>query len=308
MNLLLDDFRLPTGQSARGIPNDARNVQVEHTGMPVYLDPRSDPRNPVREPEHDRSQRAAQIVWQQAGASTYFQSNWTAAGQGINITTYQTLDMRLTRLDTVLAGFLPPTNNVTNFRVQLAHADGSFSAPISINRYVELREVAVGTRGDIDVPGSGRYHLILQTARIPLTDFANSKLDQVRGVRLVFDDTPRGAIYLANMLFSNRLGQGMSTGGDNLPNTPPAGLPPLQPLLAEADHASRTILDPETSASDLAPRVSPAQGANRIYLPLVSRADPSGQNIVLDFYSPGGFPVRNAEVVLRIGDREFFFG
>jgi tetratricopeptide (TPR) repeat protein len=53
---------------------------------------------------------------------------------------------------------------------------------------------------------------------------------------------------------------------------------------------------------------APTQGTNRIYLPLVSRGPAPRQTIALDLYSPGGFPVRDARVVLRIGDKDFFFG
>jgi hypothetical protein len=46
----------------------------------------------------------------------------------------------------------------------------------------------------------------LQTVRIPLCDFPNADLTQVSGVRLVFDDTATGAIYLSNIRFSTLLG------------------------------------------------------------------------------------------------------
>ena len=48
-------------------------------------------------------------------------------------------------------------------------------------------------------------HPILQTARIPLPDFATD-LSRVRGVRLSFNDTASGAIYVANLRLSTLSG------------------------------------------------------------------------------------------------------
>src|SRR5262249_26832194 len=43
---------------------------------------------------------------------------------------------------------------------------------------------------------------ILDSARIPLTDFRNANLTKVRGVRFVFNDSARGAIYITSVRLS----------------------------------------------------------------------------------------------------------
>jgi hypothetical protein len=49
------------------------------------------------------------------------------------------------------------------------------------------------------------YRPILQSKRIPLTDFtgANVDLTQVQGIQFVFNDTQSGAVYVANIRASH---------------------------------------------------------------------------------------------------------
>ena len=45
-------------------------------------------------------------------------------------------------------------------------------------------------------------HPILRTVRIPLADFAEADLAQLKSVRFVFNDTIRGAIFFSNVRVS----------------------------------------------------------------------------------------------------------
>ncbi|MBV9790288.1 MAG: hypothetical protein JOZ51_19010 [Chloroflexi bacterium] len=87
----------------------------------------------------------------------------------------------------------------TNFSIRLAHGDGTLSDPVQLSAYTSLT-------GPVGVPLGvfSLQHTILETARIPLKDFASAKLAQVRGVRFTFDSTASGAIYVANMQFSRQ--------------------------------------------------------------------------------------------------------
>src|SRR5262249_1645734 len=138
--------------------------------------------------------------------------NWTTAGAGNDISSYVTLDLRVSRRFDTLNG---PVDSITNFSIQLAHADGTLSSPVQLNAYTSL----TGPVGAA-VPPSGLRHPTLQTARIPLADFAGANLTQIRGARLTFDGSSSGAIYVANLRLST-LG---------LSGTPPS--PPGQPLTA----------------------------------------------------------------------------
>jgi hypothetical protein len=117
-----------------------------------------------------------------------------------NVSGYQTLDFRVSRKNDALND-----SNVTNFQIQLVGADGNpIGNSVSVNKYVQLTG-PVGV--DLLVPPSTQismFHSILQTVRVPLTDFAGANLSQIRGVRFIFSDSATGAIYLANIRFSNQ--------------------------------------------------------------------------------------------------------
>ncbi|MBA2704400.1 MAG: hypothetical protein H0U60_11165 [Blastocatellia bacterium] len=137
------------------------------------------------------------ISWESADCANYFQANWKAPGTGESVTGYQTLDFRVSRqIDDIRN-----SSASTNFQIQFIAADGSpTGAAVSLNKYMNL----AGPVGLDDGSPNGFLHPILQTVRIPLSDFSGANLFNVRGVRFVFSDTPKGAIYLANIRLSNQ--------------------------------------------------------------------------------------------------------
>jgi hypothetical protein len=136
------------------------------------------------------------IGWSSASCSNYFQAKWGDPIAGNNISAYQTLDFRVSRQNNSANPSGP-----TNFKVQLISIDGTpTGGAVSLNKYVPLTG-PVGIQ-DVLAIGDG-LHSILQTVRIPLTDFTNAILSQVHAVRFIFSDTPTGAIYLANIRLSN---------------------------------------------------------------------------------------------------------
>jgi hypothetical protein len=168
-SLTLEDFINPTGTSSYGLANQASNVTVSHEFIP----------------EHDISMQGARIEWTNASSSTFFQTNFAAAGSGFNLTSYQFLDLRLDRVQPFSDDPLE-----TNFTVSLVNANGSLSSAVSILEFVELFEPPVGPFAP---------HRMLQTARIPLTRFTGANLGSVRGVRLTFSSTANMQIYVAHI-------------------------------------------------------------------------------------------------------------
>jgi len=135
------------------------------------------------------------ITWESASCSNYFQATWTISGE--SIAAYQTLDFRVSRQ----IDYVRNTSGSTNFQIQFIAANGSpTGVALSLNKYLDL----TGPVGLDDGTPSGFLHPILQTVRIPLSDFIGANLSNVRGVRFVFSDTPKGAIYLANIRLSNQ--------------------------------------------------------------------------------------------------------
>lgn len=171
VTLRLEDFVNPTGTSTYGLPNQSSGLSMLHT---VVF-------------EHDPSSRGAHIVWENGSASVFFQTNFTPTGSGLSLLGYETLDLRVDRSFNEL---LNPSETATDFTVQLVSADDVLSAPQRIASYVDL----IGPVG-----GPLDRHSMLQTARIPLAGFAPTTLNAIRGVRLTFDRTSSGVIYVANI-------------------------------------------------------------------------------------------------------------
>ena len=182
---VFEDFDRPTGTNTYGFPNDASNITINHGTVP----------------NHAAVQRAGQISWSSADDANYFQSNWASAGSGNDVSAFETLDLRVSRQNSALNPVTP-----SNFAVALSLDDDTLSQPVNLSSYTDLRG---------PVGGPGGLHPILQSARVPLADFATD-LTRVRGVRLTFNDTPSGAIYVANLR--------LSTVSGNPPSGPaPAG-------------------------------------------------------------------------------------
>jgi hypothetical protein len=181
---VFEDFDQPTGFNTSGFTNDASNITIAHGGIA----------------NHSSVQRVAQISWDNSGAGTFFQSNWTAPGSGRNVTAFETLDFRVSAqckdlpCNTTDSGF----NFETNFSVRLVGANGSLSDPVQLRDYASL----TGPVGGLVLGIGSSPHPILLTARIPLTAFGNAPLTNLRGVRFTFDDTRRDDIHIGNIRLS----------------------------------------------------------------------------------------------------------
>ena len=213
---IFEDFDKPTGTNSFGFPNDASNVTIQHaqcTGTLSTPCPNSITNHNTGD-AYGRfgQQQTAAISWATSGANTFFQSNWAAPGTGRDISAFQTLDMRLSRRCQTPACDATNTLNPepgTNFTIRLAMANGALSQPVRLDTYTDLTGPVGGLFGN----GVANLHPLLATARIPLQDFAQANLTGVRGVRLTFDDTLTGAIFVSNIRLS-KMGGAPSTGND----------------------------------------------------------------------------------------------
>jgi hypothetical protein len=155
---------------------------------------------------HPAFVRAGRVTWQRAGADVYFQINFTSEGSGLDLSRYATLDLRIDRESPKRTSLNPA--GATNFHVQLVASDGSLSAPVAVSDLIDL----VGPFGtpDADLTTPTRpdlpdgYHLNMPTARIPWGAFRSHHSRLTRGIRLTFDDTASGMIYVTNFRASLR--------------------------------------------------------------------------------------------------------
>ncbi|HXN25115.1 MAG TPA: hypothetical protein VOA41_20465 [Candidatus Dormibacteraeota bacterium] len=217
VTLALEDFEQPAGTSQFGVPNQASNVTVEHVGVIEHGIPFSTRDAHLTRVPLPAFVRGGRITWQRAGADVYFQINFANAGQGLDLSDYATLDFRVDR-ETPSRTALNPAS-ASNFHVQLVAADGTLSEPVAASNFIQLDGPFGTPDADLTPPATfpDGYHLNLPTARIPIEAFRSDKADQTRGVRLIFDDTASGKIYVTNFRASRQgrsfLGEGFDPSG-----------------------------------------------------------------------------------------------
>jgi hypothetical protein len=197
---IFEDFDQATGTNSSGVANDDY-VSITHvtatdcTGCLTVPDHFYDFYDPMPIPPVSQLFKAGAISWTSTDGNPYFQTNWTNLNNSADISGFQSLDFLVGRQRSSTAPTLPNTLNttaVTNFSIQLVMADNSLSEPVCLSTYADLNG---------PVGGANELHTILQTVRIPLTDFNGNQLNlsQVRGIRFTFNKTTTGAIYLANI-------------------------------------------------------------------------------------------------------------
>lgn len=171
-SLKLEDFDQASGVSSHMQPTVRSTVVVNNGSVPSHP-----------------GLRGGEFTWNMAGANTFFETRFRAAGSGLNLAGFQFLDLRVARVpDTTLNPATP-----TDFSIALVNPDGSRSSAVNISSYVVL-DGPVGNAGI-----NGGPQPILQTARIPLSAFSGVSLGAVRGVRLTFAATATGHITVANI-------------------------------------------------------------------------------------------------------------
>ena len=151
---------------------------------------------------HDESLKILNVNWTSAGSGKNLQINWRAAGIGADISDYQTFDFRISRTPDA-----PNIAGATNFSIQLVMANGSLSNTVKLCNYAYVDgpvggyEPIINSKG-YTTGGTERRRPYLQTVRIPLTAFINANLSQIRGVKITFDESSIGTIFLANLRFT----------------------------------------------------------------------------------------------------------
>ena len=276
---VMEDFGGPTGTNTSGQANTAANIVINHiSGGPP-------PAPPGSIPNHDPSLHGAYIQWGATGAGVMFQANWTAANApGVDIRAYATLDFRVSRNADAVRNGAP-----TDFSIRLVGANGVMTRPVLLSAYAPVANDLRGPVGGGSLPDTN--HPILQTYRIPLADFGNFTAisKQVRGVRFTFDQTAKGAIFMANVRFVQTLGSGVNAYS---PTTVPA------PTLLGASLAQVTTM---TTYSSLIHTGQVVRIQHFSSLPSLN----GDAGVEIRIYSGINFMNRNEAIMLRIGSQQF---
>lgn len=266
--ITLEDFSGPSGQTARGQAMIAQNLVVTHTGVP----------------EHDELLQAASVDFGAADpepptGDRFLEIPISAAPTGVDLSRYTHLEFRTGRErgDDLLAP--------TPLAVQLVNADGSLSEALDAAAYA--------IRLDGPVGGPYNTHVVLQTARLPLTDFVGATRDALRGVRFIFPGSGSATVFLASVrasLGTGRLSPVQATGAPARPDTPtPAG-----------DIARL----PSGNGSQLLPGERPpvARQLNVEGNSVVAVRNTEDQNIEIEVLTEQPFQPLDDQLVLEIGD------
>lgn len=151
-------------------------------------------------PYHDESLNILRLGWTTAGNDKNLQINWRPPGTGVNISNHQTFDFRISRVP-----FAANVKGATNLSIQLVMANGDLSNPVKLCNYAYVDGPVGGY--DPRYTSSGtifdeKFRPVLQTVRVPITAFAGANLSQIRGIKITFNESSVGNIYLANLRFT----------------------------------------------------------------------------------------------------------
>ena len=273
---VFEDFDRASGTNTYGVPNIDRNVTVDHDTMQAFTE------------RHDPVQRVGRVVWDRTAAGApadpeqfYFQTNWTDINApGNDVTSYKTLDFRISRRSDPLNPVGP-----TDFSIRLVGANGILTRPVLLSSFSDLRG-PVGSDYPTTQGLASGLHPILQTVRIPLDRFGNFAFvgPQLRGVRFIFDQTNKGAIFLGNV----RL---IKTFGSGVPTYPPAA----------AGVATAAAVEAPSSSPGGALVIVHTGSVVRIQAFSSLAALGGAPGVEIELLSQDGFPVRNQNAILKIG-------
>ena len=272
----IEDFDQPTGHGSLGQPTTARAISIEHTGV------RS----------HDDRQRAAAISWTGDGGP-FFQTNLAPPGRGRRLPGVQTLEFRVSRQCKQFCGMPHPLNagGPTDFTIQIVRPNGSLSAPVALASCLDLRG-PVGASLD-PFGGFDELHPILSTARIPLSAFGVRPDSQIQGVRFTFDRSRQGAIYLANIRFSERSAAAPAVAAARLATTSAAATATAE----EPAPASAAMAQPPTiGARIVAMRRAGGEAS------VLARSASTAATVEIQIIADRPLPVTDALPIMTIGE------
>lgn len=166
INPILENFSGEVGKNMYGHDNKHSGVEVEHGTLAFYYS----------------DIRAASITWSRASPQTFFQTNWAQEGRGIDLSRHPVLSFRIARRPFSMS------EKVADLGLSLVDANGNLSRELRLRDYVQVLE-PVGN-------DFGAIHPILQTAKIGTEDFSGIDLRFVRGLRLTFNGSAAGTLYL----------------------------------------------------------------------------------------------------------------
>ncbi len=251
----LEDFTGAAGTSTFGLANSRSSTAVTWTHDTLF--------------RHDPEYKLGTIGFP-AGGSPWFQTNFNNTSSGQNLTAYQLLDFRVDR--TTASGW------PLSMTVQLVNSNNVLSTAVNIANFV----VVDGPYGN----GFGNLN-VMQTVRIPLSQFTGATLSSIRAVRFNFAGNNDATTVLLGSVRAT-LSTVVSSGGGTFLTTADTVADPGQPPVAKP-----LVKTPPPVAKVFAT-------GNRV---VALRLSPDGQSVQVELETGAPFPGRNAAALLEAGGR-----
>jgi hypothetical protein len=226
---------------------------------------------------HDSSLKVGRIGWQNGNDQTYLQFQLASGAPGIDLSRMQSLDFDISRAEDARNA----ANVPTDFEIRLIDTLGRTSAPVNLGDFFRLVGPAGNSTGPLPVVAS---------VRLPLNKFSGVDLTHILSVKWVFNRTPQGLIYAANLRASDNLAPTVLT-------------PPL--LLSGFDqNFGIKRVGPQTATTKQARLLSVRPGPSTQF----HGADMATPASVVEIYRDEGFPITSELPSLRIDDQDYFSG
>lgn len=174
-SMVIENFDQSVGKNTSGFPNKMSNINMKHKML-------------------KDNQASGYVSWTNGGDDTYFKAVFTPENEGINLSSFKTLDFRVSRPNDY-----KNRHESTDFTIRLEDSSGAVSSPVSVGRYVTLNN------------RDYQFYPLFQTVRVYLSDFQGIDLSRIHAVQFIFNTTGSGALYLANVQANQQPGLNLKT-------------------------------------------------------------------------------------------------
>lgn len=224
-----EDFGQPTGRNTWGHNNQAAFCQVEHKVLGT-------------KGSKSGLMTGAEITWPATQTrrteSPFYQMNAAAKGSGWNVSSFETLEFRVSQ---ILKEEIPTTG--VSFSVAVLDSENRMSNLVKVSDFQSIK-------------GPVHSSTLFYGIRIPLAQLKGADLSQLRAVRFVFDQTPKGKLLFSSVRISKSLGVGANLGFSVAPARRPVMLTPHvypqsrfvpQRIVLKRNRINSITSDPRTS-------------------------------------------------------------
>lgn len=216
--------------------------------------------------EQDPKLAAATVSWDHAGESVFYQIAFGSVTAGVDLSGQSVMEMRLSRPASTRDLVEPLV-----FSIALVSSDGTLSQPLRSDQWVRLVSPA--------------DHDLLFSMRIPLSAFQGIQLQDVRGVRLSFNQSGAGKLQIAQL----RSFRGLPVAAQ------PSPLPVTEPVTIGVISGQQRVFAVRQGTAVLRHQLTSRRASQST----------QGPSVEIELRAEDGFEVQNRLPILSIGGERF---